>query len=129
MLHYRYPSGVSQGLRTSWHPLLLGQVQAILDYYDKELRKIFESYAAADQVSAMAAKVSASTINLAELTYISRLKWRRPSQTTAPREPPRRLRRLRARLSKPEPPPGGSDAKEASWKATREGSQNEAWPF
>ena len=47
-------------------------MQAILDFYDKELRKIFESYAAADQVSAMAAKVSASTINLAELTYMAK---------------------------------------------------------
>ena len=56
-------------------------------------------------------------------------KWRRPSLTTSPREPPRLLRRLRAGLSNPKPRPSSSDAKEASRKASREGSQNEAWPF
>ena len=57
------------------------------------------------------------------------LKSRRPSQTTAPREPPRLLRRLRAGLSNPKPRPSSSDVEEASRKASREGSQNEAWPF
>ena len=41
------------------------------------------------------------------------LKWRRPSLTTAPCEPPRLLWRLRAGLNSPKPRPSSSDAKEA----------------
>ena len=62
---------------------------------------------------------------LADVGEAAGLKWRRPSLGTALREPPRHLRRLRARLSNPELPPSGSDAKEASRKAAREGPQNE----
>ena len=54
---------------------------------------------------------------------------RRPSWKTARHSPSRRLWRLGAGLSNPKPRPSSSDAKEASWKASREGSQNEAWPF
>ena len=53
------------------------------------------------------------------------LKRRRPFHRTAPHWPLGLLWRLRAGRSNPKLPPGGSDAKEAPWKAAGEGDQNE----
>ena len=51
------------------------------------------------------------------------LKSRRPSQTTAPREPPRLLRRPSLGLSNPKQRLISSEAKDASWKVARRAAQ------
>ena len=57
------------------------------------------------------------------------LKWRRPFHRTAPHRPLCLLWRLRAGLSNPTLPPGGSDPKEAAWKAAGQGPQKDPSPF
>lgn len=47
------------------------KVRAIFEFYDKDLRKIFDSYAAADQLSAEARQASGS-LNLGELTFLAK---------------------------------------------------------
>jgi len=47
------------------------KVRAIFEHYDKELRKIFDSYAAADQLSADA-RASTGSLNLGELTFLAK---------------------------------------------------------